>query len=200
MEKLEFKISGYNLLQSNPQTVDPFNSFAKAKKTITNKKKKTEEDLLNLQELEVRSKIYWDDEMGAYIPTTWLMAALASNSWNKAKIKKADIRASVFPEEMYLKLYYEGMNRVEKIEDISRDNFFIQSMLLKQGQVKIAKSSPIFHNWYFQGALEFDSEIIDKSTLVYLLEYASKYGGFGDFRPTYGRAKFEDLDSIRNVA
>ena len=64
---------------------------------------------------------------------------------------------------------------------------------LKQGQVRVAKAAPIFNDWHFDFELLFDKTIINKSDLKNLLDLAAKFGGYGDFRPTYGRAKVEFL-------
>ena len=85
------------------------------------------------------------------------------------------------------------MENVESLADISGNPSFVETMLLRQQSVRIAKCAPIFHDWYFDAELEFDTAIIDKSTLVALLQYGATYGGFGDFRPTFGRARFEEI-------
>ena len=150
METLNGRIEGIEpIMLNNPQCVDPFNRYSRAKKKITSKRTKTDEDLLDLRKLDIESKVYFNEELGVYVPSTWLMAALAGSSWNKAKIKKAEIRSAVFPTESKLKLHYADENLVKGLEDISGNEKFFNSMLLKQGQVKIAKSAPIFHNWHF---------------------------------------------------
>ena len=61
------------LLMNNPQTVDPFNKYTKLKKPITNKKAgKTEDDLIELGNIETEGKLYFDTDIGAYVPTRWL--------------------------------------------------------------------------------------------------------------------------------
>ena len=194
METLNFKVVGAgSLLMNNPQSVDPFNSYAKAKKVITGKRTKTEEDLLKLRKLDVESKIYMNDTLGVYVPTSWVMAALAQTSFKKVKIAKKELRSGVFCDETKTKLIYDGMDKVKSKEDISGNEFFFNTMLLKQGQVKIAKSTPIFNDWSFQTSLTYDPSVIDRDTLVNILEYCCNYGGFGDFRPTFGRARLEIL-------
>jgi len=201
MEKITYKITGVEpLLLNNPQTVDPFNKFARAKKNITNKRKKTDDDLIELRRLEVESKLYFDDVLKVYVPSTWVIAALAGNSWAKVKIKKAEIRSCVFCTESKLKLIYDGIENVKTIEDICANPFFVKTLLLKQGQVRVPKNAPIFHGWSFSGEIEFDSGLIDRNSLTTLLDYAASYGGFGDFRPTFGRSRFEETSAIRKVA
>ena len=49
-------------------------------------------------------------------------------------------------------------------------------------------TSPTTHEWRFATTVEFDDKIIDPDSLTRIVEHAAKYGGFGDFRPTFGRA------------
>lgn len=195
MENIKFKIVGVgSLLMNNPQSVDPFNAYAKAKRVITSKRNKTEEELLELQRLDIESKLYINDEIGVYVPTSWVMAALAQTSFKKAKIAKKDIRSGVFVNDTKAKLFYRDSDKVKEKSDISGNPEFYNTMLLKQGQVKIAKSTPIFNDWSFTGSLTFDPTVIDRSTLLRILQHCCNYGGFGDFRPTFGRADLEVLD------
>lgn len=194
MQTLTMKVTGVEpLLLNNPQTVDPFNKYAKEKKVYTSKRSKTDEDLYKIREIEVESKLYFDDDKKIYIPASWVLASIGSNSWTKSKIKRADIRACVFATESKIKLNYSGSNKVKTKQDIVKNADFIKTMLLKQGQVKIAKCAPIFSDWSFETSIEYDISMIDESTLKDLITHSAMYGGYGDFRPTYGRAKVEFL-------
>ena len=180
------------LLMNNPQTVDRFNPYTRAIARINAKKtKRTDDDYRELMDLEVRSKIYFDQALKVYIPSTWVTASIAANSFRTIKTSKADIRGAVFATEPRLKLHYEGSNKVTEPEDIVGNADFRTKLTLKQGQVRVVKATPIFQNWHFDFELEFDDKIIDPGSLKQVIEYSSKYGGFGDFRPTYGRAVAE---------
>lgn len=196
METLNFKVTGIDsILLNNPQTVDPFNRYAKAKAIITKKgARKTEEDMIELRRLEVESKVYFDETVGIYIPATWITAAIGGVSFNQLKIAKKVIRGCVFPDQSKVKLHFDGEENVKAKADISGNEKFNIVQLVKQGQVKVPKATPIFHDWSFETSLSFEPEILDKDTLVHLLSYASNYGGWGDFRPTFGRANIEILD------
>lgn len=183
------------LLQNNPQTVDPFNHYAKAKKAITNKRTaKTDDDLLELGNLETESKLYFDDEIGVYIPATWITEAIICGGFSVAKIGRAKMRGGLFATEPKIKLKYRGMNKVKTITDVVMNPEFRHRMLLKQGQVRVPKDAPIFHGWSFETAVEFDDTVVDMGSLRRIVERSAKYGGFGDFRPTFGRANAEVLD------
>lgn len=187
------KITGIApLLQNNPQTVDPFNRYSKAKKAITNKRTaKTDDDLIELGNLETESKIYFDDEIGVYVPATWLTEAINVTAFAVAKIGKAKMRGGLFATEPKVKLHYRDMGKVKTITDVVMNPMFRHRMLLKQGQVRVPKDAPIYHDWSFQTVIEFDDTVLDFGSLKRIVERAALYGGFGDFRPTFGRAKAE---------
>lgn len=155
------------------------------------KRTKTDEDVLELRSIEVESKVYFDKEIGIYVPQRWLMASLAKNSWATIKVKKDHVRAGLFVVADKAKLTYDGMGKVKKITDIAKNEQFVTTLILPQGQVRLAKSFPIFHKWSFEFEIEYDDTIFNESELTSLLEYCAKYNGFGDFRPTYGRALCE---------
>lgn len=191
---VEFK--GINpLLMNNPQTVDRFNKYAKAIAKINAKKtKRTDDDYLELYNLEMAAKIYFDDEVGIYVPSNWVAAAIATNSFRTAKIGRDSIRGGVFTTDDKLKLNYRGMDKVKAADDVVYNDAFRQKMILPQGQVRVAKMVPIFHQWSFSCGLEYDDSIVDEDSMKTILNHAAKYGGFGDFRPTFGRAIAEFKD------
>lgn len=194
IRKMNVKVSGISpLLLNNPQTVDRFNPYAKEIAKINAKKtRRTDEDYRRLADLEVRSKIYWDEEeKQIYVPSTWVMAAITGNSFKRAKISKADIRGSVFMTEDKIPLSFRNKRSVKTPEDIVGNPDFRHAMILKQGQVRISKSTPIFHDWSFETNIEYDETVIDPETLERVLVEAGKFGGYGDFRPTFGRSSVE---------
>ena len=192
MKSIKVRFMGVDsLLQNNPQMSDPLNKYSKEVKQISSKRKKTDDDIMMMRKIELRAKIYHDEQLGIYVPATWVTASIQGVSWSKAKIKKADIRAAVFATQPKLKLTYLDMDKVKSPIDIVDNEVFHNVMSLKQGQVRVVKATPIFKNWSFEVELDFDDTIINESELKGLIEYGAQFGGFGDFRPTYGRAMVE---------
>ncbi len=182
-------MTGINpLLMNNPQCVDPLNVYSKEIKKITKKKVKTEDDLKVLADLEMRAKVYWVDDK-ICIPSTWLTAAIHAKSHKLEKISKADSRSGLFTTEDYIPLKFDGSDIVEGVEDVTMVEEYRHRMILKQGQVRICKTAPIFHNWSFETFLDYDDSVYDFDVLERIIQSAAAYGGFGDFRPTFGRAK-----------
>lgn len=180
------------LLQANPQTVDRFNRYAREMARITGKgKKRTDEDYKDYADIEVRSRVHWSDEVGVYVPSTWLTSSIHKHSFEQAKVAKDKVRGSVFSTEEKINLIYTNMDLVKSVDDIVGNGIFRHKMNLKSGQNRIIKTSPIFHDWSFSTILEFDDKILDHETLDRIIKHAAFYGGFGDFRPTFGRATAE---------
>lgn len=193
MQQASIKITGINyLLQNNPQTVDPFNRFSKMMKVITKKRTgKTEDDLIELGNIETESKIYFDEQLGVYIPTRWLTEGICTAAFGVIKIGKDKMRGGIFPVEEKAKLVYKDMGKVKTIDDVVGNPTFRHRALLPQGQVRIPKDFPIFKEWSFQTGIEFDDTVVDFNGLKSVVERTARYVGFGDFRPTFGRATAE---------
>jgi len=193
MLSLNVKITGVApLLMANPQTVDRFNPYAKAMARINAKKtRRTDDDYLELADLEVRSKLYFAEDIGVYVPTKWLSESIAVNAFRCAKVSKLNIRGAVFMDRGRVPLTYRGMELVATEDDIVGNPMFRKKLILPQGQVRVCKSAPIFHDWSFEVEMEYDEKIIDPDSLAHTISHAAKYNGFGDFRPTFGRGVAE---------
>ncbi len=180
------------LLQNNPQTVDRFNKFAKRMSQINAKKtRRTDDDYLELRDIEMESKVYFDAEIGVYAPSSWLAEAVATAAFKVAKISRADIRGAMFTTVDKMALSFKNSDKVKAVTDIVGNPVFRQMLTLPQGQVRVVKAFPIFHGWTFATDIEFDDKIIDPDSLTRIVEHTAKYGGFGDFRPKFGRATAE---------
>lgn len=194
IQSLNVTITGIDsLLQSNPQVVDPFNPHAVtlSEAVKIQKKSKTPENTQRVRELEIDAKIFWDDELGIYAPTSWLVEAIVCNSHGLAKIAKKKARGAVFATAPKAKLRYHGESSVKSREDIIGNKDFHLIRVLPQGTVRVCKAIPAFQGWSFDTEIEYDDTIISERELKNIITYAAKYGGFGDFRPTHGRATVE---------
>ncbi|MCI9481123.1 MAG: hypothetical protein HFF88_01995 [Oscillibacter sp.] len=74
------------LIMHSPKCVNPLRPIAVRKKKFTSKRKKTEEDLLAISDLEWEAGVYWDDNVGLHIPNECIKATIQ----NGAKQNKKD--------------------------------------------------------------------------------------------------------------
>lgn len=178
------------LLMNNPQTVDPFNKYSRLKKPIIDKKSnKTEDDILELGRIEVRAAMYWDDDIGIYAPASWIYAAIPKTSNAVVRIGAKKMRGGLFIPvgRDKCKLTYDGMGQVKAPNDIIENEKFVHRMILPQQNARVCKNFPIFHKWAFDSEFEYDDSVIDMAALKRVVNHMATYGGFGDFRPTFGR-------------
>ena len=194
MKNLKAMINGNNEIRiNNPQSADPLNKYAKKFKELNANRKKTDADIEVMRNLEIESKLYFDEKVGVWIPSTWIMAAISKESFKQCKISKANTRGAVFTNVNKIPLKYNGIKAVKTIEDLVLNKDFRTTELLKQGQVKIAKGIPTFTDWSFEIDLDFDEEVVTENEIIKILKVAVERNGFGDFRPTYGRGKLENI-------
>jgi hypothetical protein len=180
------------LLTNNPQMVDRFNSYSKKIKQITNKgTKRTDDDYMEHRQLELEAKVFFDPTVGIYVPASWLTEAIATNGFAVAKIAKAKTRGALFGTTDKIALDFKNKNLVKTTKDIVNNPAFHHLMGIPQGQVRVMKIWPIFHGWSFSTTLEYDDKVMDPSSLSRIVQHAAQYGGFGDFRPRFGRATAE---------
>lgn len=181
------------LLQNNPQTVDPFNYYKKECTLAYNraKKSKTEEDLILSGNWDTEAKLFFDQQLGVYVPTRWLTEQIVTAAYGIIKVSRDKMRGGIFSTEDKAKLHYKGMNKVKTIHDVVYDPEFRHRMILPQNKVRIPKDFPIFRDWSFSTVIEFDDSVVDFVGLSNILKRSAMYVGFGDFRPTFGRAKAE---------
>jgi hypothetical protein len=190
MLALKATFSGVSpMLHANPQGVSRSFPITQRVKQINAKKtKRTDADYAEMADLEVESRVYFDKEIGVYVPSRWVAEAIARKAFSVAKISKGSTRGALFMTADKLPLKFKNMSRVKKIEDVVKDGFFRHAMILPQGQVRIEKNSPIFHDWSFECGMEFDDKVFDRADLERIISDTAHYVGFGDFRPTFGRA------------
>ena len=127
MKTLRFTIKGtLPLLQNNPQCADPMNKYSLEKKPLVSKSgsKRTPEEWQELNELEIRSKIYWDDGIGIYVPARWVIAAIAKASFKTTRKSAENVRSSVIVNDDKIPLNYSRKNTVKKPVDIIRNEYF----------------------------------------------------------------------------
>jgi hypothetical protein len=101
------------------------------------------------------------------------------------------MRGGVFACEEKAKLHFKDEAKVKTIADVVKNPTFRHRAMLPQGQVRVAKDFPIFKNWWFETGIEFDDTVVDFAGLKAVAERTARYVGFGDFRPTFGRATAE---------
>ena len=184
MKKLHVTLKGLNtLMMHSPKTVNPLHPMALELKKYTGKRKKTEDDLQKISELEWEAGLYYDEANGLHIPVECLQKTLE----NGAKLFKAgkDIQryvqftGAVAPLDIGVPFDLEKMRHDFKYYD-TRSVTVMRS--------RVIRTRPRFDVWKCDFDLLFDETHIDVSTIAKAFENGGQYVGLCEARSLgYGR-------------
>lgn len=165
--------------------------IARELKKYTSKKKKTEEDLVKISDLEWESGAYWKDGLGLYIPAENVEATIVNGA--KANKKGKDIQKYCAVTDLYIPFNYgENLTKEELIANYEYRDTRIMTVM----RSRVTRTRPRFDQWKITFYMQYDEQMIDLETIVNALEYAGQYVGLCDSRPKYGKfvATVEELD------
>lgn len=186
METIRFKIEGTRPLMMHADILaDPLNPLTKSHKELTSKRKKTDEDHEAIAKSEWRAGLYYDDEIGPYIPGTSIEASIIAG----AKLSKlgAQIKRSIEVVEDKCRLEYTGPRTVEKLWGAR----FYDARSVKVQTARLMRYRPLFRQWATAFTVAFDPESIDRNQIIKCVQDAGDYCGIGDYRPKFGRFRAE---------
>lgn len=183
VDQVRLRITGTQpLIMHNNRGVNPREPLAQELKTITKKRNKTEEDLDAIARIEWELGLYHDPKIGPYLPSRVILAALREGG-KKTKQGKLVVEA-VLMDELMVRLDYDGPRDVDAL---FADVRFFDLRPVRVQQATVNRARPIFPSWSAEFTLTYDSESLDETDLVRIVETAGRRVGIGDYRPTYGR-------------
>lgn len=170
------------LLMHNARLSNPLDEIAKAMKRVTSKRVKTEEDHEELARLEHMGGLYFDPEIGPYIPGQNFERCLV----DAARITKSGkkIERGVFVETNVNPLSYQGPRQLDALW---ADENFRFSASVKVGTNRVTRTRPQFRAWAVEADGVYDPAVINLDELREIAETAGRMIGLGDWRPRFGR-------------
>lgn len=193
MKKLHVTLNGTSpLIMHSPKCVNPLHELSKRMKEYTSKRKKTDEDLQIISDLEWESGVYWEDNVGLYIPNE----AIAATIQNGAKLNKngKDIQRFAFVLNSLIPLDIGEVQDYEKmkVEPRFRD---VRSVCVQKSRV--IRTRPRFNTWRCEFDMMIDDEHMNVETLQLAIQNSGKFVGILEMRNLgYGRFAAD----IREVA
>lgn len=180
LEKEHFSIQGVGvLLMHNVRLADPLDQSAKALKKVSSKRKKTEEDFIEMSRIEFFGGFYWNGKNFVLPAENWESALVAAAK----KTKQGPIvRSGVFIEKATILLAEGPSTPAERWEAKCFDR-----RIVKVGIARIMRTRPSFEGWSTKLTVTFDPEIIDVENLRDIVVLLGKQIGVGDYRPRFGR-------------
>lgn len=193
MKKLHITLNGTSpLIEHSPKCVNPLHPLAKEMKKYTSKRKKTEEDLIKVSDLEWESGVYWDDNIGLVIPNECIAATILEgaklNKNGTAFQKYAHIITSLAPLDIGEVQDYDKLKTDVRFRDV-------RSVCVQKSRV--IRTRPRFNTWRCEFDLLFDETKIDLDAIALAVENAGNYIGLCEMRKMgYGRfaASIEEVE------
>lgn len=184
MKKLHVTLNGTSpLIEHSPKCVNPLHPLAKEMKTYTSKRKKTEDDLIKISDLEWESGLYWDDSIGLVIPNECLAATIV----NGAKLRKNGTAIQRFTQ-IVDSLAPLDIGEVQNYDKMKTDVRFRDVRSVCVNRARVIRTRPRFNTWRCEFDMIFDETKIDSDVIASALEDAGNYVGLCEMRNMgYGR-------------
>lgn len=189
METINFRLTGMApLLMHSDKLSDPIDPGAIAHKKLTAKRTKTEEDHEAIAKSEFMAGMYWDREMGPYIPSRNLHKCLEVGA-RAYKLGKKVRSGVVFLQHAGYPLLYDGPRDPEELWKKK----FVDRRSVKVSQSRLWRCRPRFNEWAVEAELIVDSSQLNAEEVIQSFESAGRIAGLGDYVPTFGRFDFQVL-------
>lgn len=167
----------------SPKTVNPLHPIAIEMKRYSSKRKKTEDDLMKISDLEWESGVYWDDSLGLNVPNECVAATLLSgaklNKNGSSVAKYCHIISPLIPVDIGEEQDYNKL----KLDNRFRD---VRSVKIKASRV--IRTRPRFNTWSACFEMFVEDDKIDMDAVQLAFENAGGYIGLCEMRDKgYGR-------------
>ena len=176
------------LMMHNDQLANPMNEYTRRLKEITSKRTKTDEDHEAIRRIEFEGGLYYDRNIGVYIPGRNLFRCLI----DAATLTKAGtkVKRGVVIQEEYVPLAYEGPRTPA---ELYRADIYVDTRTAGNKGSRIVRTRPVFPPpWSVTFTLFYVPEVLNPQELKSAWESAGMMIGLGDYRPgksggSYGR-------------
>lgn len=184
MKKLRVTLYGTSpLIMHSPKTVNPLHPIAIALKELNSKRKKTEEDLMKISDLEWEAGVYWDDAIGLVVPNECIAATLLTG----AKINKNGSSVAKYCH-IISPLIPVDIGEDQDYSRLKSDNRFRDVRSVCVNRSRIIRTRPRFNTWSACFDMLVEEDKIDMSAVQLAFENAGGYIGLCEMRDKgYGR-------------
>ncbi len=189
--RIKVTIFGKTLLMHNGQLADPMNEYTKELKKRTQKKKKSDDDQLDIAQAEFVGGLYFDDALGPVIPSDLLDAVMIHGARRK-KLGK-EFAPNVRCVDLVHKLDYKGPRTREALWKEPRH---VDRRGVKVGQSRVIRTRPRFDDWRVSFEVLVNPCALNVDDVREAIDDAGKYVGLGDYRPRFGCFAVESFEEI----
>lgn len=183
MELLKLKITGTSpLMMHSDRLANPLAPETKIHKSLTSKRKKTDDDHLAIARSEFVAGAYWHESCGFYVPGQNFDATFLAG----AKLQKLGThwKRGAMVLENQVKLLHDGPTSPEALWESPAN---VDCRGVKVGMAKIMRYRPIFLAWAAELTVSLNTDVLDLQEAKKAIEDAGALIGTCEFRPRFGR-------------
>jgi len=181
MKDIKMRFNGTSpLLLSCDRLADPLDPATIAHKELTSKRKKTEDDHHLIARSQWQGLLYWNDELGVYMPTQNIRATLVGG----AKLNKLgmQVKRGVMMLDAEIPLDYGKKLSVEQLWE----QRYLDRRSVVVSTARVMAYRPKFTQWSLTFSLMYDENTLDQNQILQAADNAGKFVGIGGFRPEKG--------------
>ena len=178
--------AGLGMLQSNVRLANPRDPYAMELKRYTAKRKKTEEDFLEISRLEWYGGLYSEDDR-VIVPSIWIEIMMRDAARKTKQGKNYEPALHVFENP---KLIYDGPQDIDKLWE---DGRFTDMRTVVVSSRRVMRTRPYFPKWRLEFSMHYIPSVLDYQDIVEKLNTAGLLIGLSTYRPRHG--KFEVVSS-----
>lgn len=196
LKRIEVDIKGTRpMLMHNGRLADPLDEYTKALAKVSKKTKKTEDDHIEMAEIEFEAGVYWREDIGCNVPSDNIFACILA----AAKKFKEGPKCIGIQVEDDVQLKFKDSTNYEKFKKNPEHRF--RKAVNLRGQ-KVMRTRPMIPaSWKATIALELDGTEVDVEDVEKYLEVGGKRIGLGDWRPQkYGSFGTFTVEKVREIA
>lgn len=182
------------LVMHNIRLADALHPITRALSAATKKRNKTEDDIERIAAIEWEGGLYVDEDDRPVIPGLNIQALLVESGKRK-KLGKV-VKAGALSDGNWPVRTSRGLPG--KVEALRADPRFRLRTAMNVKGSRVMRSFPIFRDWSAAVDVSYHPELLDRDTLVELMESAGEFVGLMDLRPRYGRFMIEKVEDVKS--
>ena len=187
LPSVQIQLQGVSpLLCHNGQTADPRNTYSKAIKAISGKRKKTDADYDEMARLEWLAGLYRIDG-DLVIPDYVIESAMIKGAMKSKRGPQA--RCGLFFTE-HASLDFDGKPAAitdDSLSEMFDSGQFTHTVAVKVSMAKVMRTRPVFRNWSIKISAQYDPDVLNMRDVEEIAIEAGRLVGIGDWRPKHGR-------------
>lgn len=185
MKDMLIKIKGITpMLLHSDAGVNPFHPLVKEMKALTGKRKKADEDRMEVARLEFMLALPVNSKGHPALPTFQIAACIRDGAKRTKNGKNCRSAIIINSEDGYVPLIYSG---AKTAAELFKDDNFVDARAVVVQRARVIRTRPIFRKWAVEFSVSIDDSVVNDDEFLNWVDAAGQYCGIGDYRPEFGR-------------